>query len=98
MPTHGTVLRDGVSVCCAEDGEEVHFVRAIVPSSASEDASFQSQYRLNERTVSLETYTNKLKSFGILVKARNFLVFQARYPEELHAWTLKPQAPNAPPS
>jgi structural maintenance of chromosome 1 len=58
------------------DGEELEFTRAIVPNGASPDAAYQSQYRLNDRTVSWEAYNAKLKSFGILVQARNFLVFQ----------------------
>ncbi|EIE20863.1 RecF/RecN/SMC protein [Coccomyxa subellipsoidea C-169] len=58
------------------DGEEVHFTRAIIPSSASADASYQSQYKINDRNASWEAYNNKLKSYGILVQARNFLVFQ----------------------
>ncbi len=59
------------------DGEELHFTRGIVPSSASE-ASYQSQYKIDNRTVTWDAYIAKLKSFGILVKARNFLVFQVR--------------------
>ena len=62
----------------------MHFTRAIVPTSASEDATFQSQYKIDDRTVSWEAYNTKLKSFGILVKARNFLVFQARL-DPMHA-------------
>ncbi|BDA42403.1 Structural maintenance of chromosomes protein 1A [Coccomyxa sp. Obi] len=58
------------------EGEEVHFMRAIVPSSSNADASYQSQYKINDRNASWEAYDNKLKSFGILVQARNFLVFQ----------------------
>ena len=52
-------------------------MRGIISSSAAEDATFQSQYKINDRTVSWDAYTIKLKSIGILVKARNFLVFQA---------------------
>ena len=69
---------DGDCVCLVDDGEEVHFVRGIVSSSAAEDATYQSQYKINDRIVSLDAYTTKLKTFGILVKARNFLVFQVR--------------------
>ena len=34
------------------------------------------QYKLNDRAVSWEQYNRRLESFNILVKARNFLVFQ----------------------
>ena len=63
-------------VYAGTDGEETHFSRAIAPSSSSADATFQSQYKLNSKTVSWEGYNNQLKMFNILVKARNFLVFQ----------------------
>lgn len=58
------------------DGAETHFSRIIVPSSSSADATFQSQYKLNSKTVSWDGYNNQLKKYNILVKARNFLVFQ----------------------
>ena len=54
------------------------FQRSIVPNSAGEDATYQSQYRIDDRVVTWEAYKNKLGTFGILVKARNFLVFQVR--------------------
>ncbi len=34
------------------------------------------QYKLNERAVGWEQYNKKLEQYNILVKARNFLVFQ----------------------
>ena len=34
------------------------------------------QYKLNDRAVSWEQYNRRLEGFNILVKARNFLVFQ----------------------
>ena len=40
-----------------------------MPSDASE-------YRINGRKVSEKDYQTKLKSVGLLVKSRNFLVFQ----------------------
>lgn len=58
------------------DGDEVHFMRGIVPSGASADAAYQSQYKINDKTVTWDAYNNKLKSYNILVQARNFLVFQ----------------------
>ncbi|KAL4421458.1 hypothetical protein ABPG75_010749, partial [Micractinium tetrahymenae] len=59
----------------APDGEEVHFERAIKPAGAAAE-SFTSEYKLNERTVGWEQYNKKLEQYNILVKARNFLVFQ----------------------
>ena len=57
-----------------ETKEKLRFSRAIVPSSSG--SGFVSQYRLDGKAVSAEAYNLKLESFGILVKARNFLVFQ----------------------
>ena len=34
------------------------------------------EYRIDNKTVSPQQYTSKLESLGILVKAKNFLVFQ----------------------
>lgn len=34
------------------------------------------QYKLNDRAVGWEQYNKKLEQYNILVKARNFLVFQ----------------------
>jgi structural maintenance of chromosome 1 len=56
----------------APDGTEVLFTRAINPSGDT----YASVYKLDGRTCTAETYNNKLESFGILVRARNFLVFQ----------------------
>lgn len=60
----------------SSDGAETHFTRLVAPSSSSADATFQSQYKLNSKTVTWEAYNTQLKQFNILVKARNFLVFQ----------------------
>lgn len=49
--------------------EELHFTRTITGSGGSE-------YRINGRVVTWDDYNARLKSLGILVKARNFLVFQ----------------------
>ena len=57
-----------------ESKDQLLFSRAIVPSSNA--TGFVSQYRLDGKAVSAEAYNLKLESFGILVKARNFLVFQ----------------------
>jgi hypothetical protein len=56
------------------DDDEVEFARYIMPSGSAD--TYQSQYKLDNRTVTWDAYNSKLKSFGILVKARNFLVFQ----------------------
>lgn len=48
---------------------ELTFTRTITGSGGSE-------YRLDGKVVTWDEYNSKLKSLGILVKARNFLVFQ----------------------
>lgn len=50
-------------------GSELQFTRAITSSGGSE-------YRIDGTPVSWEEYNSRLRSLGILVKARNFLVFQ----------------------
>lgn len=64
-------------------GGEVRFSRLISEKGAG-------SYRINDQDVSFDTYQNQLKQIGILVKARNFLVFQgdvesiaSKNPEEL---------------
>lgn len=59
-----------------ESGEEVTFSRVIQPGGADPDAAYQSVYKIDDRTVTWDAYAQRLGSFGILVKARNFLVFQ----------------------
>ena len=59
-----------------ENGVRVDFCRAILPTSTHPDASYTSEYRIDEETVSLDVYLNRLQSYGVLTKARNFLVFQ----------------------
>ncbi|XP_026449761.1 structural maintenance of chromosomes protein 1-like [Papaver somniferum] len=51
------------------NGVELQFRRTITSAGGAE-------YRLDEKVVTWDEYNNKLKSLGILVKARNFLVFQ----------------------
>nr|TKW10721.1 hypothetical protein SEVIR_6G185300v2 [Setaria viridis] len=51
------------------DQEELHFTRTITGAGGSE-------YRIDGRLVTWEDYNAKLRSLGIIVKARNFLVFQ----------------------
>uniref|UniRef100_A0A671XHN5 Structural maintenance of chromosomes protein n=1 Tax=Sparus aurata TaxID=8175 RepID=A0A671XHN5_SPAAU len=58
-----------VSMVYQEDnGEERSFTRVIIGSS--------SEYRINSKVVSLPEYSEELEKLGILIKARNFLVFQ----------------------
>lgn len=52
-----------------DDGVELRFTRSITSAGGSE-------YRIDNRVVNLDEYNGKLRSLGILVKARNFLVFQ----------------------
>ncbi|CAI0385767.1 unnamed protein product [Linum tenue] len=66
-------------------GAEIHFTRAITSAGASE-------YRIDDKVVNWDEYNKKLRSLGILVKARNFLVFQgdvesiaSKNPKELTA-------------
>lgn len=58
------------------DSETVRFTRTIHAASAHEGPVYSSQYRINGSTVTMEAYNKKLEGYGILVKARNFLVFQ----------------------
>lgn len=58
-----------VSMVYQEDnGEERSFTRVIIGSS--------SEYRINNKVVPLAEYSEELEKLGILIKARNFLVFQ----------------------
>ncbi|KIY92698.1 Structural maintenance of chromosomes protein 1 [Monoraphidium neglectum] len=59
-----------------EGGEEVTFARGIQQAGAGPDAAYQSVYKIDDKTVTWDAYSQRLGSFGILVKARNFLVFQ----------------------
>jgi structural maintenance of chromosome 1 len=53
-----------------DDAEQEHeWQRSITPSGASE-------YRINRRQVTAKEYNDALEEHSILVKARNFLVFQ----------------------
>lgn len=62
----------------APEGHTVRFTRTIHTSYANENPVYSSQYRIDNANVSMEAYNKKLESYGILVKARNFLVFQVR--------------------
>ncbi|GAB4822702.1 hypothetical protein N2152v2_009748 [Parachlorella kessleri] len=59
----------------APDGERVHFMRVITPTGTSAE-TYSSQYKINDRVVTVDAYIKKLATYNILVKARNFLVFQ----------------------
>eukprot|EP00178_Gracilaria_changii_P018546 TRINITY_DN530_c0_g1_i1.p1 TRINITY_DN530_c0_g1~~TRINITY_DN530_c0_g1_i1.p1 ORF type:complete len:1242 (+),score=251.58 TRINITY_DN530_c0_g1_i1:154-3879(+) len=52
-----------------EQVDEMEFMRTVTTSGSSE-------YRVGGRVVNLETYNAELAKIGVLVKARNFLVFQ----------------------
>ncbi|KAI3801077.1 hypothetical protein L1987_29178 [Smallanthus sonchifolius] len=54
-----------------ENGTDLLFTRTITSAGGSE-------YRVDDRVVNWDDYSARLKSLGILVKARNFLVFQCR--------------------
>ncbi|XP_069483788.1 structural maintenance of chromosomes protein 1B [Ambystoma mexicanum] len=57
-----------IMVYSEENGEEKSFSRIIVGGS--------SEFRFNEKVVSRTVYTTELQKIGIIVKARNCLVFQ----------------------
>ncbi|KAH3743944.1 structural maintenance of chromosomes protein 1 [Pelomyxa schiedti] len=50
-------------------GDSISFSRTITPSGSSD-------YKIGNKSVGEKEYQNQLKSLNILVKARNFLVFQ----------------------
>ena len=60
------------------DGQRIEFSRGIVPSRPSPDGHYTSEYRIDGQVATAEAYLQRLQSYGVLVKARNFLVFQAR--------------------
>lgn len=80
---HGTDSRQArkgyVKLVYVTDAEEeVHFTRVIQPSSseATGATTYSSVYKINDRVVTWDAYSKRLASYGILVKVRNFLVFQ----------------------
>ncbi|KAI9501238.1 RecF/RecN/SMC [Coemansia spiralis] len=65
-----TTRRAWVKAVYEDDGERtLVFQRSIT-------AGGDSEYRINNRVVTLQTYNQTLESQNILVKAKNFLVFQ----------------------
>lgn len=51
-------------------------INAIKTNGISISTSGQSTYFLNNKAVQWTAYNNQLEQFNILVKAKNFLVFQ----------------------
>ncbi|KAF8072553.1 SMC1 [Scenedesmus sp. PABB004] len=73
-------------------GEEVAFSRVIQPSGGDAGGGYASVYKIDDRAVTWDAYSRRLAGYGILVKVRNFLVFQgdiekvaSRSPEQLTA-------------
>nr|AAI26824.1 SMC1A protein [Bos taurus] len=61
-----------VSMVYSEEGaEDRTFARVIVGGS--------SEYKINNKVVQLHEYSEELEKLGILIKARNFLVFQVGF-------------------
>lgn len=50
--------------------------RTILPSGREESSNYHSQYKIDDKVVGRESYLERLGAHGVLVKARNFLVFQ----------------------
>lgn len=50
------------------NGDEIHFTRTIIGNG--------SEYRIDGKVLSPQEYQAKLETLGILIKAKNFLVFQ----------------------
>lgn len=51
--------------------EEVHFSRTLAQSG-------QTAYQLNDKHCTWDQYNDKLFSYNVITKAKNFLVFQVR--------------------
>lgn len=70
-------------------GDEVTFSRVIQPSGGgagggTDEANYVSVYKVDDRVVTWDAYAQRLGAYGILVKARNFLVFQVRMGRATH--------------
>lgn len=69
-----------------QDGERTAWVMAVYKHDDGKEWKFQrtistngtSEYKLNGKTVTYKKYNDQLELFNILVKAKNFLVFQVR--------------------
>lgn len=53
----------------ADEGDSVLFSRSVTSAGAS-------TYRINGKEISFESFEEQLRKIGVLVKVRNFLVFQ----------------------
>ena len=62
---------DTLSGSYSDENNEVKFRRTIRPNGMA-------SYSINRKEVAAKKYQDVLKSIGILVKARNFLVFQVQ--------------------
>lgn len=58
------------------DGTKLELTRRIVSSQGSAGREYKSQYLVNGKVVSFDEYLKRLAQENILVKAKNFLVFQ----------------------
>jgi energy-coupling factor transporter ATP-binding protein EcfA2 len=70
-----------------DEGAEVHFSRVIQPSGADPEGGYASVYKIDDRTVTWDAYARRLAGYGILVKVRNFLVFQVRRKQQSAPYT-----------
>jgi structural maintenance of chromosome 1 len=61
--------RAQVEILYRKDNEDITFTRSVVESGVSE-------YKINGKVVSYGKYNTVLEGENILVKARNFLIFQ----------------------
>lgn len=61
---------------CSLDEIENHEVGTQISFSRGISSAGVSSYRLNDKEITYEKYEQTLQSIGVLVKARNFLVFQ----------------------
>lgn len=76
-----------------DEGEEVHFSRVIQPSGSDSGTTYTSVYKINDRVVTWDAYSKRLAGYGILVKVRNFLVFQVRLSApQARVWFVNQQA------
>lgn len=67
--SRSTKLKASATLVYQESGEEYRFSRSVAPSGAGE-------YQIDGTTVSFADYEKRLGEIGVILKARNFLVFQ----------------------
>lgn len=65
-----------MAACCddaklLQSDDEVHFSRTLTAQGTT-------AYQLNDRHCTWDQYNAKLLSYNVIVKAKNFLVFQVR--------------------